>query len=172
MTEGYEQKSVVEQIEESSDQVKLRVSQAIARTGAPDAPAITEYLSSFKASKQLAQNQEEFSLHIKRIRENVDLSDDERLEAGRAASGPGAAATAFEWGCGEGRPRQGRRGALGQADTFRQAGDSGSELQPTKPGRAQPKMTAEREARCLRGHEGRAFALRLAPPEPSRGGGG
>jgi hypothetical protein len=83
MTEG---KSAVQQIEEGSDQVKLRVSQAIARTGAPEAPAITEYLSGFKAAKELAQNQEEFSLRIKRVRENVDLSDDERLEAGRIAA--------------------------------------------------------------------------------------
>jgi len=82
-----QQKSVVQQIEEQAgEQLKLRVTQAIRRTGVENAEGVTEYLSQFGAAKELAQNQEEFSLRIKRIRENVDLTGEERLDAGREAA--------------------------------------------------------------------------------------
>jgi hypothetical protein len=56
-----QQKSVVEQIEEQGEeQVRLKVSQAVARTGAQDAEGIAEYLSSFGAARDLAANQQTF----------------------------------------------------------------------------------------------------------------
>ena len=79
MSEGFG-KSVVQQIEEESgEQRQLQVVEAIARTGVQDPEAIAEYLSEFKATKELAQNQEEFSLRIKAIRRNLELTADERL---------------------------------------------------------------------------------------------
>src|SRR5215217_8252076 len=81
------QKSVVEQIEEQSgEQSKLRAVGALRRTGVDDPEGIVEYLHQFDAAKELAANQEEFSARIKAIKANVDLSDSERLEAGRSAA--------------------------------------------------------------------------------------
>jgi len=84
MTEG---KSVIQQVEEQSgEQSKLRAVGALRRTGVDDPEGIVEYLHQFDAAKELAANQEEFSARIKAIKANVDLSDSERLEAGRSAA--------------------------------------------------------------------------------------
>src|SRR5215217_2410155 len=84
MTEG---KSVVAQIDEQSgEQSKLRAVGALRRTGVDDPEGVLEYLGQFDASRDLAANQQSFTDEIKRIRQNVDLSDSERLEAGRSAA--------------------------------------------------------------------------------------
>src|SRR5215218_10630417 len=88
MTEQeFGQKSVVEQIEEQSgEQSKLRAVGALRRTGVDDAEGVLDYLGQFDATRDLAANQQSFTNEIKRIRQNVDLSDSERLEAGRSAA--------------------------------------------------------------------------------------
>jgi len=84
MSEG---KSVVAQIDEQSgEQSKLRAVGALRRTGVDDPEGIVEYLGQFDATRDLAANQESFTNEIKRIRQNVDLSDSERLQAGRSAA--------------------------------------------------------------------------------------
>src|SRR5215218_8715793 len=88
MTEQeFGQKSVVAQIDEQSgEQRKLRAVGALRRTGVDDPEGIVEYLEQFDAASDLAANQQSFTNEIKRIRQNVDLSDSERLEAGRSAA--------------------------------------------------------------------------------------
>src|SRR5215218_7735312 len=88
MTEQeFGQKSVVQQVEEQSgEQSKLRAVGALRRTGVDDPEGIVEYLEQFDAASDLAANQRSFTDEIKRIRQNVDLSDSERLEAGRSAA--------------------------------------------------------------------------------------
>jgi hypothetical protein len=82
-----EEKSVVQQVEEQSgEQSKLRAVGALRRTGVDDPEGIVEYLEQFDATRELAQNQEEFSARIKAIKGNLDLTDSERLEAGRQAA--------------------------------------------------------------------------------------
>src|SRR5215217_2580308 len=83
----YGQKSVVQQVEEQSgEQSKLRAVGALRRTGVDDAEGVLDYLGQFDATRDLAANQQSFTNEIKRIRQNVDLSDSERLEAGRSAA--------------------------------------------------------------------------------------
>src|SRR5215217_7528285 len=83
----YGQKSVVQQVEEQSgEQSKLRAVGALRRTGVDDAEGVLDYLGQFDATQDLAANQRSFTDEIKRIRQNVDLSDSERLEAGRSAA--------------------------------------------------------------------------------------
>src|SRR5215208_4241664 len=88
MTEQeYGQKSVVAQIDEQSgEQSRLRAVGALRRTGVDDPEGIVEYLEQFDATRDLAANQRSFTDEIKRIRQNVNLSDSERLEAGRQAA--------------------------------------------------------------------------------------
>ena len=88
MTEQeFGQKSVIQQVEEQSgEQSKLRAVGALRRTGVDDPEGVLEYLGQFDASRDLAANQQSFTNEIKRIRQNVDLSDSERLEAGRSAA--------------------------------------------------------------------------------------
>src|SRR5215211_2163529 len=81
------QKSVIQQIDEQSgEQSKLRAVGALARTGVDDPEGIVEYLGQFDATRDLAANQRSFTDEIKRIRSDVDLSDSERLQAGRQAA--------------------------------------------------------------------------------------
>src|SRR5215217_4507951 len=88
MTEQeHDQKSEVEQVEEKrGEQSKLRAVEALARTGVDDPGGVVEYLEQFDATRDLAANQRAFTDEIKRIRQNVDLSDSERLQAGRQAA--------------------------------------------------------------------------------------
>src|SRR5215217_2736929 len=88
MTEQeFGQKSVVQQVEEQSgEQSKLRAVGALRRTGVDDPEGIVEYLGQFDATRDLAANQESFAREIKAIKGNVDLTDSERLEAGRQAA--------------------------------------------------------------------------------------
>src|SRR5215218_88781 len=88
MTEQeFGQKSVIQQVEEQSgEQSKLRAVGALRRTGVDDAEGVLDYLGQFDAASDLAANRRSFTDEIKRIRQNVDLSDSERLEAGRSAA--------------------------------------------------------------------------------------
>jgi hypothetical protein len=82
-----EAKSAVQQIEEQGEeQTRIKVTQAIARTGAADPEGVVESLSTFPAARELKSNQEEFAAKIKAIKSNLDLSSEERLEAGRQAA--------------------------------------------------------------------------------------
>jgi hypothetical protein len=84
VTEG---KSVLDMLEEQGEeQARIKVSQAIARTGAADPEGVVECLSGFDAAKELAQNQEAFLNTVKRIRSNMELTGGERLELGRQAA--------------------------------------------------------------------------------------
>jgi len=87
MSEQYGQKSVVQiEEEQAGEQLRLKVAQSIRRMGAQDPEGVVEYLSQFKAAKQLLENQQDFLAKVKAIRSNVDLSAEERLEAGRGAA--------------------------------------------------------------------------------------